>query len=734
MAARFVLCALAAVSALGSTVIAPPPVLASTVPNPCAADNLSPSSRMLVPVAVKQTSGDVGDPPGVLSGRATQLTGKNASVTLDFGKEVGGVITVHFPAASDSSQSLGLAFTESPQFIGETSDASNGGSGPDGALTAAVATPGSYTVPSDKQRGGFRYLTLFLQSDGWAQVDAVSLAFTAAPGNPRPDNYPNYFCSNDDLLNRIWYAGAYTVQLNTVDPKQGRVWGPPSQGWENNGQIGVGASVLVDGAKRDRTVWPGDMGIAVPTDFDSIGDMAAVRNSLTTLYEHQDAAGALPMAGPEVNFPGEMSDTYHMWSLVGTATYFLDTADRPWLDGIWSQYKRAVAYALAKTDPSGLMFVTGPFDWYPAKVGETVEANAILYDVLTSGAQLATVEGDSVTATVYSTKALELRTAINTLLWDPLKGAYRDNGDTTGSSSTPTYPQDGNSLAVWFGVVDTPAKARSVLSYLRSNWNTYGAATPEFNGGDHPFPGSMEVRAHFAAGDDINGLALIRKEWGYMLSSPIGTGSTFWEGYRADGSLAYDAGYSGAPKGTYTSLAHGWATGPTSALTNDVLGVAPDSAGGATYRVIPHPGDLAHAEGRLTMPVGAVDASWNHALGVGFALTVGAPDVGQATATVAVPRDGAGRVVTVNGVEAWDGGRFLGAPGIASADQDESYIYFRGVPAGVRTFAWGAGPSTTLPESPWVPVLPLLGTGALLVLVWRRRRRSRSVASLPASL
>jgi hypothetical protein len=41
--------------------------------------------------------------------------------------------------------------------------------------------------------------------------------------------------------------------------------------------------------------------------------------------------------------------------------------------------------------------------------------------------------------------------------------------------------------------------------------------------------------------------------------------------------------------------------------------------------------------------------------------------------------------------KAWDGTRFLGAPGIASADQDGTYIYFRGVQPGSRTFEWSAG-------------------------------------------
>ena len=653
---------------------------------PCASDNFSPATRTLAPVSIYRSTGLVGHPRAVLAGRSTRLSGAGSSVTLDFGKDVAGIITLGFAGASDGQQSLGLAFTESPLYVGTDSDASQGGAGDDGALTAPVTANGTYIVPTDKLRGGFRYLTVFLRSGGWAEINRVMLAFTAAPGVAHPNAYPNYFCSSDQQLNRIWYAGAYTVQLDTIDPSQGRVWPPPSAGWENNGLVGVGSSVLVDGAKRDRTVWPGDYGISVPTDLASIGDAASVRNGLTTLYQHQDPTGALPYAGPQVNFPGAASDVYSLWALIATADLYLNTGDKAWLDTIWPGYKHAVQYALDKLDPRGLMFVTGMSDWQPSSGGETVEANSLLYEVLETGSQLAGVEGDSATAATYGSHAAALSSAINHLLWNPGRGAYADNGYTSGGAPRPLYAQDGNSLAVWFGIA-SPAQAQRVLTYLRGNWKPYGAAAPEWGGNIGPFPGSMEVYAHFAGGDDEGGLVLIRREWGYMLSAPQGTHSTFWEGYDANGTLGYNATYGGAPAGNYTSLAHGWSTGPTGALTYYVLGIQPTSGGGHTYQVIPHPADLSWASGRLTMGAGAVTAAWKHTRRA-FSLTVTDHGAG-ATGVIGLPRLGSNRVVSINGRKAWDGTRFLGAPGVASADQDGTYIYFRGVAAGTWKLAWG---------------------------------------------
>lgn len=614
----------------------------------------APASRTVAPVAVLKTTGAVTNPQHLVSGGVTRLSGPGSSVVLDFGKEVGGLVTLHFASSSDASQQLGLAFSESKLGVGPASDSSNGGPEADGALYAGVAGLGTYTMPASRLRGGFRYLTLFLNSAGTVDLDKVSLYFTAAPSMANLRAYPDYFRSSDDLLNRIWYAGAYTVQMDTVAPNAGRVWPPPpGGGWDNAGLIGVGSSVLADGAKRDRTVWPGDLGISVPTDFAAFNDLTTIRNTLDVLYQHQDPEGAFPYAGPEVNFPGVLSDTYHLWTLIVTADYELYSGDRSWLDGIWSQYKQGLAWSTARIDSNGLFMVAGTADWARSGQGqENIAANALMYRTLVTGATLAGVEGDAALASSYAQKAVALRAAINSHLWDPAAGAYKDNQSST------LHPQDGNSLAVWFAIPDTPQKTHSILQVLKRNWTRLGAHTPEWTG-IHPYPGSLEIQARLAAGDDRDALELIRREWGYMLNAPIGTASTFWEGFNDDGSFAYETTGPG-----YTSLAHGWATGPTSALTFYVLGLQPASGGGQ-YEFVPHPGGLRFAEGRLRIPQGALQASWRRDGGA-FEMELVAP--GGTSGRVGIPVPSSSTPVYVNGVRARvgrpsDGYTYLGLSG-----------------------------------------------------------------------
>src|SRR5690242_10785277 len=74
--------------------------------------NYAPASRTVAPVAIEGTRGTVTAPQNVLSGASTRLSGAGSYVALDFGKEVGGLVTLRFAGASGAGQQVGLAFTE----------------------------------------------------------------------------------------------------------------------------------------------------------------------------------------------------------------------------------------------------------------------------------------------------------------------------------------------------------------------------------------------------------------------------------------------------------------------------------------------------------------------------------------------------------------------------------------------------------------------------------------------
>ena len=303
--------------------------------------------------------------------------------------------------------------------------------------------------------------------------------------------------------------------------------------------------------------------------------------------------------------------------------------------------------------------------------GENIAANSLLFKALSCGSALANVMKNPTQGASWSSLAVSVQKAANSILWDDVKGAFKDNQNSV------MYPQDGNSLAVWYGLVQPANRSARVSEYLSGNWGPYGSATPEWNRDVGTFPGSLEVLAHMAAGQTTRALALIRLQWGYMLNNPNSTQSTFWEGYHHDGTFAY--------QGTYMSNAHGWATGPVSALSGYVVGMAQTSVVGRAWAVIPQTGDLTSAQGslRLDGKEGYLRVAWVNGTST-FSLNVDASGLqydATAIGVIGVPvGDPNVAVVTVNGATAWSGGVFQGAiPGIPLADTDGSYVFFRNV-------------------------------------------------------
>jgi hypothetical protein len=402
------------------------------------------------------------------------------------------------------------------------------------------------------------------------------------------------------------------------------------------------------------------MGVSVPTAITTTGDLDASRNALNTLFIYQMSDGMLPYAGPPVSFFGG-SDTYHLWALLGVYNVAVHDSLRAdtWLRSVWDGFQRAVAASTAKVSASsGLFVVDRAADWARGgQGGENCPANMLYYRVLTAGAELAARLDNHTLAAQWTLQAAHLKAAILGLLWDDGKGAFWDN-----TNNHQLYPQDGNSLAVWFNLTNE-SQGKRISDYLHSNWGAFGARTPEWGLNIGTFPGSLEVHAHMAAGEAARAHDLIRLQWGYMLNKPESTQSTFWEGYNADGTFNYD--------GIYMSNAHGWATGPAAALTAGTLGLRLNADAESTYVIEPLFGELAHCRGRfanvsVAWSVNAsaamvlVDSSARSDRGLGRILL----NLGRLHWQGSAPRAQV-VAVAINRVTAWQHGKTLCATGLA---------------------------------------------------------------------
>ncbi len=598
---------------------------------------LAPDSRQLHAEGIHEVRGEVDNPPGVLGSGATVLR-SGSQVTLDFGVNVGGLVSLDFGDVSGSAR-IGLAFSETAKYVERQSEASTGGPrGRDGTVWVDATDQGTWSAPPQLLRGAFRYLTVFLDDDATVALDDIVLDYTASPLMEDLRAYPNHFYSSSDELNRLWYAGAYTTQLTTIAPDTGRVWPAPDVLWDNTAVTGVGESILVDGAKRDRTVWPGDLGISQGTAFVSTGDTSSPRNSIMTAYAAQRDTGELPYAGPEIGF--YRSDTYHMWTLLATAEQMENTDDRDWLRSVWPAYVAGLDYIRDKVGDRDLLFIDETNDTtHESRIpdGEESMANVLFWRVLTTGAELATQMEQSEVSAELLTEADRVRSAIDRHLWDEEAGAlqwYPDRADI--------HPQSANSLAAWWGLLDGD-RADRAREHLRStNWVEGGARTPERSDDLQLLFGSFELQAQLSGDREsqVAALDLMERQWGWMLENPEGPQSTFWESLRESGQIV----------SSYQSYAHGWATGPTRALTEQLLGIQPVD-GGSRWAVAPHPADIASAEGRLVTAAGPVDAAWERD-DRGFTLDVSTP--AGTTGDLEVPLDGREALVQLDDRPVWN--------------------------------------------------------------------------------
>lgn len=261
--------------------------------------NFAPTSRFVAPRTLLSLPD--GDLMGRYDANGVGIEASSTGTVFDFGLEVGGIVSFDYSlSASTTNASIGLAFTEAKDYIGRKSDNSNGGTGQDNALLFALngTQDGHYTMPDITLRGGFRYLTIFLvaNADACVTLRNVKLEVSFQPTWPNLRAYQGYFYSSEELLDKVWYSGAYTLQTNSVPGTTGRANVQTNRtGWNNAAYIGPGETVLLDGAKRDRWVWIGDMGVAVPSAFVSTGDMESTKNALEAIFDNQVRAFIQPL-------------------------------------------------------------------------------------------------------------------------------------------------------------------------------------------------------------------------------------------------------------------------------------------------------------------------------------------------------------------------------------------------------------------------------------------------------
>ena len=563
------------------------------------------------------------------------------------------------------------------------------GVAPSRAENFTLTGPGTVGNAPNAIQGGQRFQAITLTTPGTVELTSVGIHFRHP--NYSSADYEGYFLSSDDTLNQIWYQGAYTNDTNMVP-----IGALPNQT----------IPVILDGAKRDRRPWAGDLDLQGRTAFDSLGfgpkGSDYIKGTLHAFGGTQAANGSIfghiqnwtvwPPTG------GFYSTSYSMYHVLSVASYYLYSGDIDFAQAQYQIIKNQLAYNRSLVDPALGLLITGAggegrdWDFYDGgKPGAVTAYNAIYYKALTDAAYLAREllerrPGDPAAATweadaeTWSAQASDLKERINATLFDPARGVYkladRDNQNHAGTS----VPQDANSEAIIFGIAPEGAH-EGILSYLRDNlWGEFGPQpfSPDANYSTviSPFVTGKEVDARFMAGDADGALDLIHLMWDQMTveSGPYYTG-TVWEKLNQDGTDV-DAN---------ASLAHGWASGPVSSLSGYLLGARPVTAGYKTWIIEPQPGgDVKWAQGRIPTPSGPLVSRWRRGdRDRSFTLTMAAPE--GTSGTVVIPLLGRSRPIAMDGRMVWP--KNGGASGLTAVERDGA-VHFSGI-TGSHTFAWG---------------------------------------------
>ena len=665
-----------------------------------------PTSSDVRPVSATVLSGNVSNARGLTShaGGVTTLTVTSsndpATILLDYGEDVEGspYIDVKSYNTTSASPTVSLAFTEAKGYLRTPGSSTLAAAATAGATTlgvqpgsarspltfaagdkvtvgspaetdsivsvsgatltlktpltqdhpagaAVTSTPGAITGDSAFQprsvsltvnakslltsgfMGGFRFEAITLTTPGTLVLKGAGVQFGGGYLATAAD-YQGYFESSSADFNKMFYDGAYTEQTD-MQPA---------------GTNGATEPSVLDGAKRDRAIWSGDLGIEGQGIADTLGSNGNnyVKQSLLTLITSSQQGGGLN--ADTLGRTGPYSNSYSSWTLDAATEYYRNTGDTafaqqilPWLEG-------QISYDATLTDSDGLIVTgsqisttNGGYDWdfYDgAKPGVVTAFNDLYYRALRDVAYIEDNLGNTAKAVAYNQTADNVKNEINANLFNPATGTYY-----LSESDHTTFAQDANALSVLFGIAPD-GKVPGILSALKTLWGPHGSEP--YTGSTYsnlisPFITAFEVEADYAAGDTGDAEQLLGLTWQQMLDrqNPFYTG-TFWENIGPDGTATESR----------TSLSHGWASGPTPIMTSYVLGVQPVDPGYATFTVAPHFGSLTWAKGAVPTPYGQIFVSWVKK-GASYSVKVQAPPGTTASvvlgASHATVRGGTGR-------------------------------------------------------------------------------------------
>ena len=183
---------------------------------------MAPTAPDIHPVRIVSTAGSVSGAATLVGsgvGRATLTMtpgGPSPMIVVDYGQDVGGI--PYFVVQSESGTPLlHSAYSEGLQYLGPQGDQAppNSPTGDSNRFDDQIVDS-SGRLTTGTIQGGERYERISLTSPGRVTLTSIGIRFTAVRATAK--DYRGWFDSSSPELNRIWYDGAYTTQLDELPP------------------------------------------------------------------------------------------------------------------------------------------------------------------------------------------------------------------------------------------------------------------------------------------------------------------------------------------------------------------------------------------------------------------------------------------------------------------------------------------------------------------------------------
>ena len=397
-------------------------------------------------------------------------------------------------------------------------------------------TPRMIQVADDRWRTpvpyAFRYLR-FVKS-GQTPIDNVKVVTVGR----KHGKCGSFHCANE-RWNRMFEVGKRTLDLCSQD-------------------------FLIDGVKRDRLPWAGDLSVSLMANAYVYGDAEIVRRSLSIMDAYLGDVNGIV--------------TYSMWTIIAHDMYQLYFGDRAFLEERWWRVKWRIENLISRCDGRG--FVVKGLDWVFVDWTQEVDPCAmqmIWVGALDAAAKLADRVKDA-DAAKYRGLAAKVRTELNAKHWDDAKGMYG-------------IGRHASIYAIIFDVADAAKRERIGANLAKDEIAPVGT----------PYIYGWELVALKRSGRTQEFLAGIEKIFGAMLDQDA---TTFWEGYDAKENGAERYRFYGRPFAK--SLCHVWSAWPAFLFVSEVMGVKPTTDGWKTYERNPLPG-FSGLRATIPTPIGPID-------------------------------------------------------------------------------------------------------------------------------